>query len=320
VAYGVGAAVVGVLGLPPLRFGWLGVGIAIAAVIGLAVIARRRALKPSPLAIAAAAALAAEFLLQSLFRGSLGFQHGARSAYLYPASVFIWLGVAGTLGDRLDPRRWTGGRRLLVPAAVGALILPMALGNMVQFVLAARAMEPLRATELRELALMERLRETPGLALDTYADTAVLGPITARQYFAAVDQFGEPQLASGKPADDLPGPDAPALNALAVRLLGGAIAFPQDEAQNCSILATAAGHATWSPGPGSVAIHTTDAQAGVQLSLGVFDPADAPLDPAIQAIIARGAAFRLPDLPPPLAWKISIAVEGDAVVHICTSN
>ncbi|MEA2676524.1 MAG: hypothetical protein QOJ81_665 [Chloroflexota bacterium] len=344
ILYGLGAAVSGVIGLPPARFAWLGLAVGVALVL----IALWRGLRPTPMAIAAVLALAAEYTFQAVFRGAFGLDHGARSAYLYPAAIFIWLAVAGIIGRRLDPRRWTGGRRLAVPALIGMLVVPMALGNMTQFVLAANAMRPLRLTELRELALMVKLRDVPGLALDAPSDPDLLPQVTARQYFAAIDRFGTPQIPNHGPADygGHNASDNTALNALVLRLLGGAITVGPDGAPaaaaptlevvsgttapdgryGCTALTPASGaaQATWSPSSAGVAIYAeqaTDVDAPpVQLFIGFFAPADAPVDATILAAVQGGETIWLPALPESLHWTLTLKVDGNAVVHVCSKQ
>lgn len=339
--YGVGAAVSGVLGLPPVRFAWLGLAVGVSLVVA----AWWRGLRPTPLAIAAVAALIVEYGLQAVFRGSFGLDHGARSAYLYPAAIFIWLAVAATLGRRLDPRNWISGRRRFVPLVVGVLIVPMALGNMAQFYLAARAMQPLRLTELRELALIEGLRDVPQLNLDIAADPDILPQVTARQYFIAIDRFGAPQIPNHWPADyagNNPS-DNTALNALAMRLLGEAITVGPDgtpasrapaldiitgsaapsEEPGCAALTSldADATATWTAQAAGVAIHTEPATLNkpyVQLSLGLFRPADAPIGSPLIDEVGRGETIWLPALPHPYSWQLSVRLYGDALVRICS--
>jgi hypothetical protein len=322
-----------------MRFAWVGAGIGIAVLVGLAYVARKRGLRPPPLAVAAVFALVVEYGLQAVFRGSFGIDHGARSAYLYPAAIFIWLALAATIGRRLDPRRWTADRRPWVPAAVLLLIVPMVLGNMVQFWLAGRAMEPLRATEQRELALMVKLRDTPGLAVDVMADTALLPQVTARQYFTAIDRFGEPRIASGNPAADLPGPDATALNELTQTLLGGAVAIGPDGSPSaaaptlevttgtaapdfgagCTALTTVAGtaDASWMP-PTSALTINTEGKAVVAVFLGLFEPVDSPINPLLLASVSHGDTLWLPNLPSGLNWHMRVTATGNATLHICS--
>ncbi len=336
--YGLGAAIVGVLGLPPMRFAWLGAALGIAVLVGLAYVARKRGLRPTPLAVAAVFALVVEYGLQAVFRGSFGIDHGARSAYLYPAAIFIWLAVAATIGHRLDPRRWATRGRLWVPAVVGLLIIPMVLGNMVQFWLAGRAMEPLRATELRELALMVELRDTPGLALDVMADPALLPVVTPRDYYVAIDQFGAPTIASGNPGADLPGPDAAALNDLAKTLIGGAVRLGPDGAPassapmlnvktgttapgpgtSCTLLNTVGDEAdaSWIPPTAGVSIATAQ-NAIVDVFVGLYDPVESPISALLRSEIRRGRTFWLPTLPPGLEWHIRVKVTSHATVYVC---
>jgi hypothetical protein len=337
--YGLGAAIVGVLGLPPMRFAWVGAGIGIAVVVGLAWIARIRGWRPAPLAVAAVFALVVEYTLQAVFRGAFGIDHGARSAYLYPAAIYIWLAVAGTIGHRLDPHLWTSRRRPWVPALVGLLIVPMALGNMVQFWLAGRAMQPLRESELRELALTVQLRDTQGLALDAMVDDALLPVVTPRDYFVAIDQFDEPRIALGDPGSDLPGPDATQLNAMVARLLGGAVTIgpfgehgptapvvtatigttAPDTVAGCTTITSAAGQAaaSWSPPSSGVSV-VADRNAIVEIFLGLYEPADAPINPLLLRTILRGDTFWLPDLPAGLSWIVSVKAETSGALHICS--
>ena len=335
--YGLGAGVSGVMGLPPARFAWLGLVFG----AGLVLIALWRGLRPTPLAIGAALALVAEFGFQAVFRGAFGIEHGARSAYMYPAAVLIWLAVAGTLGDRLDPRRWTNGRRRFVPLLVGLLIVPMAFGNMVQLTLAANAMRPLRLTELRELALMVQLRDVPGLALDVAPDADLLPQVTARRYFEAIDRFGTPQIPNHWPADyqGQDPSDNSALNALALRLLGGAIAIgpagdpgpsaptltvaagtsASDDAAACTLLTTTSdrAEAAWVPPASGVAMGLAGS-AEVQLFIGLYAPGDVPVETTVLAALQRGETVWLPVLPESHHWTLTLRVSGDTTVRICS--
>jgi hypothetical protein len=343
ILYGIGAAIAGVSGLPPLRFAWVGAAIAVAIGFAVMFLIVRRRVRLTPLAVAALLALLTEYGLHAVFRGAMGLDHAARSAYLYPAAIFIWLAVAGTIGRRLDPPRWTGGRRPLALALIGLLIVPMVLANMTQFFLAARALQVLRATEARELTLIERLRDVPGLAMDVSPDIELLGNVSARRYFTAIDQFGSPHVegASG----DLPGPDGSRLNSVAMQLLGDAItvgpdgapgssppllsvvrgSVAPDDAAACSLLAPASGEAeaSWSPPTSGVAIQVLDPSADlpsqqIELLVGLFAPADAPADATVLEAIRSGGTIWLPALPESLSWTLTLKVTGDAGVRICS--
>ncbi len=190
VLYGMGAAVVGLLGLPPTRFALVGVGVGLGALAGLAV-ALRRGYRPDPLAIAALAALLAEHVLQTIFRAAYGVEHGARPGYVYPGVVFLWLALAGLVGSRIERLRWRGRA---LPLAAAVLVLPMVLANMRQLAGIVTLSRQLRATEFAELRLIESLRDEPGLALDVQPDDEYLISLTPRRYLAAIDRFGRPSL------------------------------------------------------------------------------------------------------------------------------
>jgi hypothetical protein len=309
-----------------MRLAWVGAAIALAVGLVLAFLVRRGRLRLTPLAVAALAALVIEYGLHAVFRGAMGLEHAARSAYLYPAAIFIWLAVAGTLGRRLDPRLWTVGRRPVALALIGLLIVPMALANMTQFFLAARALHVIRATEARELTLMERLRDVPGLAANVSPDIALLGNLSPTRYFAAIDQFGAPHIDGV--SDDLPGPDSTALNALALNLLGDAIEVGPDgmpgpagspDEPGCTVLSTTSGRAqqAWSPTSTGLAIRI-EGTADLQLSAGLFPPGDAPLPDFVANALGRGEAIWLPVLPKPFAWSLTLTVTGEADVHVCS--
>ena len=186
-----GAAVSGLVGLPPERFAFVGIvlGVGAAALVAWLV---WRGYRPDPLAVAAIAALAAEHILQAAFRGPLGVEHGARSGYIYPGVTFLWLAIAGLVGGRLEDLRVR--RPVAVPVAIAILLVPMVIANMRQFASGAVSSRALRATELAELRLIEGLRGTPGLALDIQPDDVYAIEVTAGGYLGAIDRFGRPTL------------------------------------------------------------------------------------------------------------------------------
>jgi hypothetical protein len=217
--FGLGAAVSGVVGLPPERFAFG--GLVIIGVAALAVIPMR--LRLSALGVAALLGLAAEYFLQAYFRADFGVQHAARSGYLYPAAIFIWLAVSDLVAHSWGPialARESG--RATAPwvarrAGLLVLVAVMILGNMLQFVGAARAMRDLRATEVAELRLLERLRGAAGLAADVSPDPGLMPQVTAAKYFEAVDRFGSPT--TGFWLDPKASVDEHAVAATALRLL-----------------------------------------------------------------------------------------------------
>jgi hypothetical protein len=191
VLYGMGAALSGLIGLPPERFAVVGIilGAGVATVLAALV---WRGYRPDPLAVAAIAALAAEHILQSVLRGPLGVEHGARSGYIYPGVTFLWLAIAGLVGTRFEDMR--ARRPVAVPLAVAILLVPMVVANMRQFASGAVSTRALRATELAELRLIESLQGTTGLVLDVQPDDVYAIEVTAGGYLGAIDRFGRPTL------------------------------------------------------------------------------------------------------------------------------
>jgi hypothetical protein len=93
----------------------------------------------------------------------------------------------------------------------------MVLGNMWQLSGVAVLNRHERATELAELRMIESLRGVSGLAFDVQPDDTLLIGVTVRNYFAAIDRFGQPTL----PWDWQSEADATAVAAARHRLLPG---------------------------------------------------------------------------------------------------
>jgi hypothetical protein len=337
VLYGIGAAVSGLIGLPPGRFALVGLAIALLAAAA-GVVAVLRGFRPDPLLVAALLALLAEYGLQTLFRGTFGVEHAARSGYIYPAVIFLWLAVSGIAGDRLSEARWRGrGRLALVPVLIGLLIMPMVIGNMRQFAGAASASRFLRATALAELRLVEAVRAEPGLALDVSPDPALLAQVTARKYLAAIDRFGAPTL----DWDWTASVDASAVNAAALRLLGPAIkihAIPRSTAAGphldvtgattaaaselgCAQVIPVGGEATAAWEPARQTIWFKGIAAGrASLILGVIGEPSALLDgPPWDALLA-GRAIQLPNLTSGYRWMAEVRSNSGRPFEVCAAS
>jgi hypothetical protein len=334
--YGLGSAACGVAGLPPYRFGWVGTLLlaATAACVAVAVI---RGLRPAPLAAAACLALGAEYGLQAFYRGSFGVEHAARSGYLYPAALFIWLAISGIVGRGLDRDRWLSrGRLAFVPAVAFLLIVPMTIGNMVQFVGAAQASRPLRATELAELRLVEAMKSVPGIDLEVSPDPNLLLP-NGRTYLYLIDRFGAPTLAW----DWESSADSQKVNLAAVRLLGPAIrteappaadgSAPQLEVKGGSVeRSTSSGCILVRPSSpdAAVSIAIKDGQAfwlesppaGASLMIGVVDQPSAAMGGEAGTALAHGQAVIFPTLPAPYRWQAKLVSVGTQPFEVCSGR
>lgn len=334
--YGLGSAVCGVAGLPPQRFGWVGTLLLAAAAVGVAV-AVIRGLRPAPLATAAFLALIAEYGLQAFLRGSMGVEHAARSGYLYPAALFIWLAISGVVGHGLDRERWIArGRLVFVPVAVLVLIVPMAMGNMAQFVGAARQSKIIRATEVAELRLVEAVQSIPGVDLDVSPDPDYIPQLTGRTYLAAIERFGAPTLAW----DWESSADSTRVNLTAVLLLGPSVRIvappgsggsaPQLTVKGGSVdRGTSSSCSLVRPsGPdAAVMIAIQDGQAfwlqspptGALLRVGVVDKPSAALDESVGKSLTNGQAVVLPSLPTPYRWQVQLTSLGTQSFEVCSA-
>jgi hypothetical protein len=336
--FGLGAAVSGVSGLPPERFA--PAGLVVLGVAGLAAIVFR--LRLSALGVAALLGLVAEYLLQAYFRSDFGIVHAARSGYLYPAAIFLWLTVADLVGRSFGPISLIPpAGRVAAPwfvrrAALLALLAVMVLGNMVQFVGAARATRDLRATQIAELHLIEQLRGVDQLVLDESPDPRLMPQVTGERYFEAVDRYGSPttgywldpkatideETVAGivfrllPPAlvgvDGMaPGPRPRVLEAGGVPVRDarpGCLEIGPDAAAHRVALEADAGAVTLS-GPGA---------SMVRVALGVSGYLPEALPDGIAESLRRGSALRLPGLPSSLAWVVQVDGTYDPPVEVCT--
>jgi hypothetical protein len=191
--FGLGAAVCAVVGLAPYLYAPLGLVLSFAVAIRL----RIERLGPSPLGIAALLALVAMYALQAVFRSGFGVESAARSGYLYPAAIFLWL-AAGDVLRR--PRRLAPGRPMIVAATICIAIVVVA--NLTQLLGSGRAMRGLRVSEVAELELISANRGLPGMALDATPDEELIPQVTARRYLAAIARFGEPRIADPPDEDE----------------------------------------------------------------------------------------------------------------------
>jgi hypothetical protein len=328
--YGIGASVVAVAGLPPERFAWLGLGLAMGLAV-LVAIGRRFGARFTSLACAALLALVAEYGLQAVFRARFGIEQSTRSAYLYPAAIFVWLAAV----EILAAWRHHLVRRPPIVAGLAILLAIMVVGNMTQFVGAARASRTLRQAEIAELRLLEAMAASP--ALDRAAvPVGDVPQITAGAYLEAISILGAPHLAIAEPTLTDIGPvDPQRMDATLIRLLDGSFAAIEqepdvtppedvvtvgavatDRSDGCLRLETQGdgASASWQPaGDGVVIRDSADPDSDVRV--GVFGE-PTPLLTA-GALPDGSRTIALPELPSGLRWTVLVAMMDGQVVEIC---
>ena len=328
--YGIGAAVSAVAGLPPERFAWLGLGLA----VGLAVIAAigwRFGARFTSLACAALLALIAEYGLQAFFRARFGIEQSTRSAYLYPAAIFLWLAAA----EISSPLERTLSRRPLMVAGLAILLALMVVGNMTQFVGAARGSRTFRQAEIAQLRLLEAMAMSP--ALDrAAAPVGAVPQITAGAYLEATSILGKPHLAIAEPTLMNLGPvDPQQMDASLIRLLGDSFAAidhepdttqPED-VTTAGVLASQplggclrleaqaeGASASWHPQGVGVLVRNSAGPAA-DVRVGVFgDPT--PLA-EVGTLPDGSRTIALPELPSGLTWTVQVAMAAGDVVEVC---
>ena len=179
VAWGVGAAIAGLVGLG----GWWGPP---ALVLGAAVLAwtwwRRR---PDAFALSVLAALISFYAVTGLSRAQFGYEQSASGRYVYEGSVF-WLLL---LGDAARALPWRGTWRPALVACLflacfnsGALLFEFAAGKTVQM-----------QREAADLQALNAVRGDPCLGPDAAVDPLVMPQVTRPAlYYRAVDRYGNP--------------------------------------------------------------------------------------------------------------------------------
>ncbi len=323
--YGLGAAVSGVIGLPPERYAYVGVIVGAVAAIILGLWRYR----PSPLAYASLFGLLALYGLQAILRSGFGAEFAARSAYIYPGAIFLWLAVADALvGRRIPVVDWD------VRAVLSVVLVFAIVGNLAQFVGAARGMRDLRATLMAELELVDRARAVDGLVTDTSPDEELMPQITPRLYLPAIDRFGRPGLPVVRGPDGaLVNVDSAHLNATALKLLadgfetGGTTSheLPSDlvlenglarpNGQGCVVVTGSGLVARWKVGAGEGFSVLPGPDTHADVRLGIEPIGLAPIQAAIAAKIVDGGAVLPPTLLDGAPWYA--AVEADGPVTIC---
>ena len=329
--FGVGASVVALTGLPPYLYAPLGL------VIGAAMLARGFLLghRPGALGLAAMAALAAEYALQAWFRSSFGIEYAARSGYLYPAAIFLWITIADSLRGIGDP----GLSRAVRVTVVLALALAI-VGNATQFLGAGRAMRVLRIDEVAELRLLEELRTDTGLDRDISPDPELVPQVTAERYFQAIDQFGSPRLwiEQGQPSVVSAEANPARVNAAALRLLhrafdlGGHTVVVRDSSTIVvdppgSILGLPDGclrmsgplpfRAHWTVPPGTGIRIASDHGSGPSVGLGLRPEGLQRPGDDVMGALEGGKAVIPPTLPAGMHWQAELRLSpGTTVVCI----
>jgi hypothetical protein len=207
VPMGLGAALAGVLGLPP----WYGVTLLPFGSAALAFWFVRR--RPDARTIGLLSGLVTIYLAAGLVRSRLGETQALSSRYIYVAAFFLVPVLAGAVGDV----PWRGWWRPAV-AIVAVVVLALSL---VELRRNLGIWEEKVAFQNAELQVAATYRGSPDINLDANIDPQLLGLIRPRGFFAATDSLGSPlPRLSPEQLRELP---SSAVNASVIRLFGDAI-------------------------------------------------------------------------------------------------
>ena len=269
--------------------------------------------------VGALAGVILQFALTGLVRAQLGDDQAAAPRYVYVAAAFL-LPVAA---DALADLPWRG---ILGWLAMAAFALALVNGgiHLRSFASERDAVIVLQQAELQTLVAF---RGAPDMNLNQQIDPAVMPPVTAGLYFAAIDALGSPL-----PAVDLAGlralPGA-AVNQAMVSAFSGSLQISQaaPTPQGTPIGAGCADH----PGEstvyadvtvrsrGSVTIDATDGGlASLWLSY-LSDPVGAPqrqvfLVPGTRTVVTA------PDTGSPIDWRLRVGLPPAGQITICSTT
>jgi hypothetical protein len=279
--------------------------------------------RPGPLGVAAAAGLVAEYLLQAVFRADFGVTYSARSAYLYPAALFLWVLVADTLRRPTPLSRGRVAMVRTVAVAVSALAI---VGNANQFSGAAAGTRQLRIDQVAELALVAQLGQAPDVDREISPDPELVPQLTTARYLAAVERWGTPRLdaAGAVAAAATPG----RLDRVALVLLGRAFR-PVDAVTPAALAIETPAGALQLPG-GCARVATNDtvtvssiggrairlSSAPGDVRIGITPAAAEHLPPEMEDRLVRGQPILLPG-GGTVTWFVQLTAAGDRGTTVC---
>jgi hypothetical protein len=305
VPFGVGAAIAGLAGLSSR---WSAFSLAAAAtLVGIRWSQRGRI---DSRVLGAIAGLLSQFALTGLVRAQFGDQQAAAPRYVYIAAIFLLL----VLTDLLPELRWRG---MLAWALVAGFALAVLNGGVHLIQFANQRVASVR-TQTAELETLSVFRGAPDMDRRALVDP-LLPPITAGEYFVAVDALGSPV-----PATDLNGltrlPGA-AVNQAMESVFAGALRVggsPAPVDGSCQQFpATSTVYVDRAvPSGGTV---TLSGSAGGTASLWISYLAD-PVGPPEQQVVLIPGSFttvRLPDTGKPIEWNLRVALPAAGTLSIC---
>jgi len=179
VPFGIGSALAGLFGLSDRWASAL-----LAAATALLALAWYRRGWVGAVALSLAAGLIAQYGLTALVRGQFGDLQAGSSRYVYVGAIFLVLLIA----DALAQFRVRRGL-VLVSAIVFVVVLDYSAYHLADF---ARGRDFRVAEQQGQLQALELLRGSPSMQLDAEVDATNYTPITARQYYEAIDALGSP--------------------------------------------------------------------------------------------------------------------------------
>jgi hypothetical protein len=307
VPFGLGAAIAGLAGFSS-HWGEASLAVA-AALLALSSYTRGRV---DSRVVGALAGVMLQFAATGLVRAQFGDEQAAAPRYVYVAAAFLLPVVA----DGLAAVPWRG---ILGWAVVAAFALAF-LNSVVHLRSFAQDRDAIIVLQGAELQTLMAFRGAPDMNLKQQIDPAVMPPVTAGAYFAAIDALGSPV-----PMVDVAGlrrlPGA-AVNQAMVSAFGGALRTrPLDQAPSGGSCQTAMGESTaYSdvsvPSGGAVTIGATDG-GPVSLWLSYLsDPVGAPQG-QVYLLPGRQVSVVAPDTGTPIVWRLRISLPPAGQVAIC---
>jgi hypothetical protein len=254
------------------------------------------------------AGLLAQFTLIAIVRARFNWEGAADPHYVYVGVVYL-LPLAA---NALKHFSWNSAWR---PVLIVGTVLAVAANATL---LAERSVDQKSTmqTENAELRVVELFRGAPDMALDRPLDNVIMPQLTARRYFAAIDQLGSPvPTSTPRTLDQLP---ASAVDQEMITLFrdGLTVKTASSSIGPCRIDDTTGSNTQFQvPSGGTVVLRSSRSRL-VSLSLGVLAPTSRPLLD-VQITDTTPQLVHVPDTGKPIVWRLTVDTTSVGDLQVC---
>jgi hypothetical protein len=254
------------------------------------------------------AGMLAQFTLIAIVRARFNWEGAADPHYVYVGVVYLLPLVA----NALKHFSWNSAWRPIVVVGIAIAVL----ANASQLAQRSVDQKATMQTENAELRVVELFRGAPDMALDRPLDKVIMPQLTARRYFAAIDELGSPVPASTPRAlDQLP---ARAVDQQMITLFRDGLTVKAASAPTgpCRGVATNGPTAQIQVPSGETVALLSSRSGLVSLSLGFLASTPQPL---LEARISDTTPqlVHVPDTGKPIVWRLTVDVSSVGDLQVC---